>query len=108
MGFGFLRVNFLQDLERMQRGEPTVLFHNMKTVGNGASERGEPSATVDKSSATGFGKLLVANKSSGTRQTSASSPKGADRRGSLIGGGRRQLGGGRDEGNLGKKTLLGA
>ena len=37
---------------------------------------------------------------SGTRQTSASSPKGADRRGNLIGGGS-------NEGNLGRKTLLG-
>jgi hypothetical protein len=44
----------------------------------------------------------------GTRQTSASSPKGVDRRGDLVSGGQRQLGGGRNEGNLGKKTLLGA
>ena len=51
--------------------------------------RGESSATGTKS-----------RTKSGTRQTSASSPKGADRRGNLIGGGG-------NEGNLGRKTLLG-
>ena len=42
----------------------------------------------------------AAGTKSGTRQTLASSPKGADRRGNLIGGGS-------NEGNLGRKTLLG-
>ena len=54
-----------------------------------AGEKAESSATGTKSGA-----------KSGTRQTSASSPKGADRRGNLIGGGS-------NEGNLGRKTLLG-
>ena len=38
---------------------------------------------------------------SGTRQTSPSGVKGVDRRGDLI------VGGGTNEGNLGRKTLLG-
>ncbi len=50
----------------------------------------------------------AAGTKSGTRQTSPSGNKGADRRGSLIGGGRKELAGGKNEGNLGKKTLLGA
>ena len=54
-----------------------------------AKAKAESSATGTKSGA-----------KSGTRQTSASSPKGADRRGNLIGGGS-------NEGNLGRKTLLG-
>lgn len=74
-----------------------------------------PGTDVSKSSATGFGKLLVPNKSSGPRQTdpsprqaSPSGKKGGDRRGDLLaGGGRRELAGGKNEGNLGKKTLLG-
>ena len=46
---------------------------------------------------------------SGTRQTSPSGKKGADRRGDLlVSGGRKELAGGKNEGNLGKKTLLGA
>ena len=48
--------------------------------------RGESSATGAKS---------------GTRQTSPSGGKGVDRRGDLI------VGGGTNEGNLGRKTLLG-
>jgi hypothetical protein len=53
-------------------------------------------------------KLKGGSSDAGTRQTSPSGNKGADRRGSLIGGGRKELAGGKNEGNLGKKTLLGA
>ena len=62
-----------------------------------AGEKGESSATKAK-----------AGTSPSPRQASPSGKKGGDRRGDLLaGGGRRELAGGKNEGNLGKKTLLG-
>ena len=70
----------------MMPGQPgfNVMFPGVAKLM--AEAKGESSATGTKS---------------GTRQTSPSGGKGVDRRGDLI------VGGGTNEGNLGRKTLLG-